>query len=166
MAYASVNDLMARKDRNTVIDLASDTGSQVDDFEIDPNIEAALDDASGAIESALLVGGQYTVTDLTGLEDNAKATLTRLTCEIAMAYLFDRRPGYQPEAAEKALQRADAILTQFRRGELMFGLPAHIAAGLPSVDGPTVVDYNRLNMLADRTRNYYPQRGTRLPLGR
>ncbi len=37
---------------------------------------------------------------------------------------------------------------------------------LPTVDGPTVSTYDRLRLIPDRTHNFYPNRGQRLPEGR
>ena len=80
MAYASVADLKKRFDVRTLGDLASDDGTQVASANLpaDENVLAALDDASGEIDSAVLVARRYTTSDLTALTGNSLAYLKRL----------------------------------------------------------------------------------------
>lgn len=170
MAYATGDDLAARKDVNTIRDLATDDEAPVDlsNINTNANIVAALADASGEVDSALLVGGVYTTDDLASLTANSLAKLKRITCEIAMAFLFARRPKYDEDGYDKALERADKWLERLRKGERVFEVtdedPA--AGTLPTIDGPTVVTYDRLRLMVDRTKNFYPHRGQRLPEGR
>jgi len=91
MAYATPTDLSARFDEAIIKDLASDTGDPVDNITTDTKVLAALDDASGRIESACTVSRLYSPDDLAGLTGNTLALLKRITCELAMAYLMGRR---------------------------------------------------------------------------
>lgn len=170
MSYADPSDLAKRFDRNDIADLASDTGVPVPDIDTDPNVLAALEDASGDIDSALLVSNLYTPLQLTKVTGNSLAKLKRITCELAMAYLMGRRPEKIDGDFFKAVtERNDKVLERLQAGKNLFNLTddtSHEEAGLASIDGPTVVDYERLNMIPDRTRNFYPHRGTRLPIGR
>src|SRR5690606_22659735 len=113
------------------------------------------------VESALLVGGIYSTTQLAALTGNSLSKLVRLTCDIAMAYLFERRPLYDNERAGKLHDRVKDQLDRLRKGENVFNLAENIEAGKPTVDGPTTLDYQNLNLVRDRVRNYYP--GRRLP---
>lgn len=170
MAYATGDDLAARKDINTICDLASDDNAPVDigNVNTNANILAALADASGEVDSALLVGGIYTPADLASLTANSAAKLKRITCEIAMAFLFARRPKYDEDGYDKALERAEKWLERLRKGERVFEVTDEDPADgtLPSIDGPTVATYDRLRLMVDRTKNFYPNRGQRLPEGR
>lgn len=167
MSYATPADLVARKDQRTLADLASDTGTPSTDVLTDPVIQAALDDASGKVESALMNGQLYSLDDIAGFTGNSLALLKRITCEVAMAYLLARRPGYDEDGYKKALDAADEWLNQIRKGERVFGdATSQLAASVPSIDGPTALKYEYLNLIPDRTRNTYPNRGQRLPLGR
>lgn len=164
--YATAQQLIARYDARTVGDLASDNDDQVSVFEIptDPVIAVALEDASGLIEAALSVGGRYTASDLEGLTGNSLSHLIRVCCDIAMANLYARRPGYNLEKVDKFQQIADKHLERLRTGENIFNLEDHREAGTPSVGGPSTVDYQNLNLIRDRVSNYYPPR--RLPNNR
>ncbi|HWA97911.1 MAG TPA: hypothetical protein VG713_05440 [Pirellulales bacterium] len=166
-AYATAADLVGRFDSRDIAELASDTDEPVADISTDPNVSLALDDASGRIEAALLVSGQYTVDQLSSLTGNAKALLCRLTCELAMAMLVGRRPEkYSSDMFVALVQHAEDQLELLRKGVNLFNITTNVDAGLPKVDGPSAVTYQRLNLLPDRTRNYYPNRSSRLPLGR
>lgn len=167
MSYATPADLAVRFDESTISDLASDTGEPVADISTDTNVLAAMEDASGRVDAALLMARMYSPADLGALTGNSQGLLKRIVCELAMAFLIERRPekfnGDRPENVRRA---AEDYLDLLRRGERIFNVEGVKDAGLPEIDGPTVTQYNRLNLLPDRTRNYYPRRGKRLPIGR
>ncbi len=167
MAHASPADLTARFDENTIKDLASDTGEPVADITNDQKVLAALADASGRIDGALTVSRMYTAADLAGLTGNSLALLKRIVCSLAMAYLIERRPEkYGGEGVSTAKREAEEYIDRIRKGERLFDVEVAKDAGLPEVDGPTAADYRDLNLIPDRTRNFYPVRAGRLPLGR
>lgn len=170
-SFATPTDLKKRYDERTIAELASDTGVKVADITIDPNVLQALADATGAVVSACSVAGMY---DRDTLENKLSVEgadhLKRITCDVAIYYLFRRRPLYSQEELTSAKEEAEDFLDRIRRGERLFELAAavdpHEEAGVPDVDGPSVATYNRLQLLADRTKNFYPHRGSRLPRGR
>lgn len=166
MAYATPAQLIERHDANAIGDLASDDGVPVSRIDIltDGKVAAALNDASGDIDAALLVGGMYTVAQLSSLTGNGQYTLISICCEIAMARLYQRRPTFSVDDYKKYLELSESRLERLRNGENTFGIAANIEAGLPSVDGPTRVEYSALNLARDRTLNYFPAR--RLPNNR
>lgn len=157
-AYATSADLIKRYDSRDIAMLASDTGSPSAGIATDPNVTEALLDASGEIDSALMVSKMYAATDLTSLTGNSAAKLKRLTCDLAMSFLFARRPLFGFEKYEAARKMSDGHLDRLRKGENIFDLQAIKDAGVPKVDGPTTVDYTDLNLVRDRTKNHYPRR--------
>ncbi len=171
MAYATPTDLAQYYDGRVIADLASDSDAPVADITADPKVLAILSAASGRVDSALTVANHYRPENLaTMIADagDAAALLKWLVATIAIAMLLSRRPGSRYEERYRAtVKDAEDFLDRLRKGERVFGeATAQRDAGLPSVDGPTTVDYDRLNLLPDRTRHFYPSRGSRLPLGR
>lgn len=163
MAYASSSDLVARFDARTIGQLVSDTGQAVAQGSLssDTKLAAALDDASGEIDAALMQGQRYSAADLTALTGNSLAYLKRICCQIAMARLWERRPYLDEEGAEKALNMARQALDRLRKGENLFAVEDNLAASTPEVVTPTVTSIESLNLVVDRarTRNgYFPPR--------
>lgn len=161
MPYASPADLCARYDRNDIGQLCSDTKNAVSPVDLtnDPICLAMLNDASGEIDGALMVGGNYTAADLaTGLTPNSTFKLIRICCDLAMWYLIQRRPGWNPEKAKAIREIAESHLEKLRNGENVFNIAANIAAGDPIVEGPTTLDFQYLGLIRDRVRNFYPPR--------
>jgi phage gp36-like protein len=167
-SYATPADLVTRYDHTTIKDLASDTGEPIADVTDDSIVLAALQDASGKIDAALSVSQMYDPEDdLEALTGNSLALLKLICCQLAMAFLLSRRPEkYGQESISKVKQEAEEYLEMLRRGERVFGSPAHEAAGLPTIDGMSSVDYTRLNMLRDRMQGFFVDRGKGLPIGR
>lgn len=168
-SYAAPSDLIVRFDVRTIQDLASDTGTEVDadDLPTDTNVLAALSDASGRMDAAVLVGKLYTTTQLEALTGNSLALLKRICCELAMAFLIQRRPErYGAETLKAARDASEEYLDRLRNGERLFDIEAAKDAGLPTIDGPTTVQYETMNLIPDRTKNFYPSRKSRLPTNR
>jgi len=167
MAYAAPADLAARYDETTLKDLASDTGDPVADITTDTNVLAALDDASGRVQSAVSVSRLYSAVELAALTGVSLSLLKRITCELAMVFMLERRPEkYGDEYTGRLRQSSEDYLDRLRRGERLFDVEAAKDAGLPTIDGPTAIEYRTLNMVTNRTRNFYPSKASRLPLGR
>lgn len=166
MAYASPADLLARFDRNIIADLAGDDATPADPL-TSARVARALEGASGEINAAARMGGRYSADELAQLTGDDLQFLKDVTCQLALLRLVGTRIQTIGELAHKTLREtADRILDDLRAGRLVFGTPAAERSQTPSVDGPTVLDYERLNLLPERTRNYYPSRGSRLPIGR
>jgi len=164
MAYATAADLILRKDSRTLGDLVSDAGTRVSEAGLasDTKLAAALDDASGQVDAALLRGGMYQPADLTSLTGNSLAYLKRITCDIAFWLLWERRPAYDDNPRRDAAQeRAEEHLDNLRTGKAIFDVPANIEAGKAEITGPSRVAIQDLNLLADRCRgSFYPMRET------
>jgi phage gp36-like protein len=167
VAYADPSDMIVRYDEQTVKDLLSDTGEPIVDLTTNAKLLALLEAASGRLEAALLVARHYTVVELSALTGNSLALLKDIVCDLTMTKLLRRRPEkFGSDAIKAASQEAEEYLDRLRNGERLFDVPAHIDAGLPSVDGPSTIDYQNLNLIPDRTQRFYPARMRRLPLGR
>lgn len=161
MPYASSSDMTNRFDSREIGDLLSDTGVPVDDFSGSSKMTAALEDASGEVEAAVMVGKRYTAAELGALTGNSLGHLKRIVCDLAMRNLLARRPAYNPDLLKAFEERAKGHLDALRKGENVFNIEDHKEAGLPSVGGLTSVEFSRLNLLRDRVKHYYPAR--RLP---
>jgi phage gp36-like protein len=165
MAYATSADLSARFDERVLKDLASDTGTAVSDLSADDNVTAALSDASGLINTAIASpSSHYTATQLEAMTGDDLAYLKRIVCSLAMAYLLGRRPEKYGDDYKSITEHAMEVVDQLRRGLFVFNISDAKDAGLPSVDGLTVTQYQDLNLIPERVRNFYPIR--QLPVGR
>lgn len=167
MSYADPSDLACRFDEQTLKDIASDTGEPVADITGDTNILAALEDASGEVDAALQVAKTYSAADLAALTGNSLGLLKRIVCEKAMVFLLARRPEkFASDFFEAMYKRSEDYLERIRSGTRVFDVDNNKDAGLPTLDGPHTVDWQNLNLITARTRNFYPNYKERLPLGR
>jgi len=160
---------VARYDTRTIQDLASDTGTEVSvsALSTDPNVTAALLDASGRMDAAILTGKQYTPAQLAALTGNSLALRRRICCDLAMFFLMSRRPEkYGAESLKAAQDAAEEYLERLRKGERIFEVTTIQDAQLPDIDGPTTTQYSTMNLLPDRVSNFYPSRESRLPTDR
>ena len=165
MSYATPAQMLQRYDARTLGDLCSDDGTQVSPSDLlsDPNLQAALDDGSGQIESSVLRGQRYQVSDLLALvagTSNTRFTLIRLDCDIAMRLLSERRPWYElNEAYQQRLEQASKLLLDISIGKQVFDIAANQNASNPIVDTPTPQAIQNLNLVVDAARRgYYPAR--------
>jgi phage gp36-like protein len=167
-AYATADDLVARYDERTIRDLLSDDGTPVTErLTSHTRLTSLLEAASGRVEAASLNAKMYTAVQLAALTGNSLGLLKDIVCDLAMIRLIMRRPEkFSSEQIKDMREAAEGYLEQLRKGERLFAIDANIDAGLPTIDGPTAVDYERLNLIPDRIRNYYPSRARRLPIGR
>lgn len=166
-------DLIARCDERVLQDLVSDTNTPVEDISADTRILSALASGGGRVEAACRVASIYTIDQLEQLEvagnENALALYKDIVCQLAIVKLIRRRPEkYASEDITALKEEAEEYLDRLRKGERLFSIEddPHPGAGLPTIDGPTAITYRRLNMLPDRTKNFYPARKSRLPIGR
>lgn len=166
MSVVTPEILIQFHDERVVADLVSDTGEQVADLDTDTKLLKIIAAAEGRVESACTVANIYTPTALTELEGNSLALFQEIVSGLAMLGLLRRRPGEYSEIA-KQVAEYEEYLDRLRKGERVFGdSEENREAGLPDIDGPTMATYNRLNLVPERTRNFYPHRSTRLPTDR
>jgi len=136
------------------------------DLTSNTKLTTALDDASGEIDAALRTGGRYTTDDLEGLTGNSLSHLKRICSDLAMSNLFYRRPGVRTELAAHYHDKGKDWVEQLRTGVNLFDLAANVTASNPTINGPSAIDYQRINLLSDRMNNFFPGRAGRLPTDR
>ena len=158
--YVTAAEFFKRYDVRDVGDLVSDDSTTVTPTSLatDVNLLAAIGDASGDIDAALLAGGKYETSDLEGLTGNGLNTLYRMCSDLVLFYLLSRRPDLSPDRLEAYEKLRSRHLKRLQSGENVFNLATHITAGRVSVDGPTTQNYHDLNLVRDRTKNYFPAR--------
>ena len=164
MAYATYEDLEARYDVRPILDLVSDTGTPAVDAESSTRVTMALSTASGRINAACLNGKQYRVEDLAALTGDDLELLKDICCTLAMGILCRRRQELMKQY-QTFISEADQFLARIRKGEHVFNIETNKAAGLPSAEGFTYVDYENEQGWRERyDGGYFPKRV--LPLGR
>lgn len=174
-SYAAPADMLARFDWEPIGDLLGQHGEQfsANDLLTNTRLLTFLADASGDIESALMVGNRYTIAQLQALTGNSQNLLIRTTCEIALAYCYEFKANLTEQQLE-VLKHWQEIkrghLERLANGENVFNIPVTLTAQTPSVQGLTVVGYQQLNGLRDVCGpegggHYYPRRNLPLPRG-
>jgi len=152
--------MVARFDSRLLGDLVADDENRVAEASLTGNakIGAALDDASGMLEAALMQGDRYTTDDLTALTGNSLAYLKRIVCDIAIYLLEDRRRYNQDDQARaKAFEKAEEHLELLRKGSHIFNIQETKDAGVIDGEvGPTAIELANSHLIRYRTRNYYP----------
>jgi hypothetical protein len=159
--YALPFDLQQRYDCREFGDLLVDGSEQADPLDqvtIGTNANRLLlqflSDAGGDVEAALLAAGRYANTDLYSLTGNSLSLLKRIVCEIAIAYIFERKPMYRTEQLKAYRESKEQTLKMLASGKNVFNLPLVITAGAPEATGPTHSEYRSYNLLCDRARGY------------
>ena len=162
MAYATGSDLIARFDARQISDLLEDDGTSVSQRDVPTHsvVTTALDDASGKIKGALRKGNRYLPADLSALTGESLALLKRITCDIAMALLLDRRIDADAEQSQKRHERAERYLEQIKSGDIVFDVDDIIEASNAEHIEHTEIDLvtTHKHLLRERTKNYYPAR--------
>ncbi len=170
MAAAAPSDMTTYFDARVLGDLLSDTGVAIaeDALAANSRLLALLQGAEGRVLSALTVAEQYSPADLAALTGADLQLLKEMECYLAFSKLLGRRPGSEyRETYQEVVNEANEFLDRLRQGERVFSqAAAQKEAQQVAVAGPTARDYEQLNLLPDRVRNYYPSRQSRLPLGR
>lgn len=143
--YCTVVRLFVHHDWQQVADLMRDgdeprpTRLCLQDSTSDPgaNLLLILLAASGALESACMIGNRYSPTDLAALTNSGLGRLQKITADLAFWALAQRRqPGSaDPKSVPGALQALEE-LDRLRDGDRIFGFVESAAAGLPSTANP------------------------------
>jgi phage gp36-like protein len=162
MPYAAGTDFVARYDVRLIGDLISDTGTQVPAASVpdNPNLLAALTDASSAIDAAVFVGNRYTPAQMASLSATAAAFLTRLTCDLALVYLKRRRGRFDAEKDAALLKEVNETLDALRKGDdlLLLSTQTEAAASTMELVRPELIRIRRPQTIRYDTQNYYPVR--------
>lgn len=161
MPYATGAEFLSRYDVRLIGDLVRDDGAQETATLVptNPNLTACLDDASAAIDAALVVGSRYTPAQLAGeLSVSAAAFLRRLTCDMTLIFLKRRRGRFDPERDGALLKEVNETLQSLRDGNNLLMLEDETEAPASTIDlvTPELIPICRRNTIRARTRNYYP----------
>lgn len=134
MSYATPTAMLRRYDSRKICQLVRDDGSVANATEIltDEVLQALLDDADGEIRFAVRAGDRYTLDELDEIaaDDDKKAPLVRLACDITYGLLWIRRGLSDRELAAVAPRyvQAQQTLEMLRRGDRVFDLDTHTQA--------------------------------------
>lgn len=162
--YASAADLIARYDVRTIGDLCEDSGVRQTPTQIlaDPNVSAALDDATGTVNAAIFVANRYTPEQIAGLTNAGLAFLKRLTADLAFLYLVERRGTDVRKMPQWA--RVQESLDRIRHGDNVFDLTGAEVDGLPTVGFPTTQQFADLALERDYASRIFPVRRSQSPI--
>lgn len=161
--YLSVAEFLKRADTRVVQELCSDTGTPVTSGALtsDPNLAAALLQASGDLEMAVLRSQRISQVDLNTILTTAgaaQATLYSLLADLTLFYLYKRRVNLtMPEFVKDARER----LKKLQAGEDIFPTVEHAAAGVPSHQVETAEDVQARNGTTYQTRRFFGRRSNR-----
>lgn len=164
MTYATGTDLVDCFDIDLIGDLAQDTREPVDPGVVKtlPNVIRMLDQASGEIEVALISGGRYQPAQLVALTGSSKAHLVRITCTIAMALLFKRRPSQaMVELAKPLYEEKEKYLKDLREGKNLFNIAENRDSAVIDHQTVSAVELDTLNLLTTRMGSYFPSNNQR-----
>lgn len=165
-SFCTVAQLLKRIDVRTAAQLASDTNVPVEEASLpaNANVLQALSDASGEIEVAAAKAG-YTTADLAAIAGSgtiAQSQLERLTCGVAIWFLFDRRPMPEqkmPAMAEWALGWMDKLV----RGERIFPLEAQREAQAMQAKDATQDEIAAANRTTFQMGRFFARRSDMAP---
>lgn len=162
-SYATPAQLLAHTDIRAIADCLQDLGARVGGtvpnpvtVQNDPNLQDALNKASGDVESACLVGNKYTVADLQALTGNSLAHLQAIVCDLATFRLLQRR--FPAIAITEQYRNAQEKLERLRMGERIFALAGQAAAGLPQNKFITQATINLVDLSTTQARRFYGNR--------
>jgi len=156
VAYATPEDLVARFDSRVIGQLVSDDGTEVSTLGTNAIVQQALEDASGQIRSAALVGNKYTESELDTLAANNDAFLVRLTCALALGFLRARR-NIGSEQPNPIVEQAENWLALLRLGERILNVQDNADAGNIQYSTISLAQRQETNLIADSYR-FFPVR--------
>jgi hypothetical protein len=127
-----------------------------------PNVIAALLDASGEVESAIAKGERYQADDIQAIltanpQTAATGKLFRMVSDLAWVFLFERRPNKDiPEPP--SLKRTLAMLDELAQGKRIFYFQETADAGLGPVEfEASPADVMQRNGAVQQARPFYGQ---------
>jgi hypothetical protein len=159
VSYLSAADMLNRADARLVGDLVSMNGVRVQlpALLTNPVLLAALADASGEVEAAVLRGNRYQPADLLALTGVGQTRLYRLVKDLAMLLLFHLRDdvGPVPPKYTSALEELEKLAC----GERIFSFVESQNAGLMQHAKETWSDRRARNLLSYQARRFFGPRG-------
>lgn len=128
MSYAVIADLTARYDSRTLAQQSNDTNSASAST---TNQQAALDDATAEINTAVLQGSIYTLDQLTALLLTGDTQLIRLCCDTAVKFLCSRRMDSLPASVTDRIKASEFMLESLRSGKRVLNVVINRQADVP-----------------------------------
>ena len=156
MAYATVAQMLLQFDSREVGQLVADDNTQVAAASLTANsvLLQALEAATGEILSAALVGNKYSKTEMDALAASSDAFLAKLTCDLAMGYLLNRRSlGEKP--LPPAIEESRRWINLCRLGERIFRIEDNQDAGNTELVILTGQTRSEVNLAANKSR-FFP----------
>src|SRR5215475_11301986 len=161
--YLSPADFLKFADVRIIGDLCSDTGTRVTASALltDPNLNAALQAASGRLEAACLKSSRYTPADLLVLStSNSGYLLREIIAGITKGILYRRRPERKlPPPPE--YEEATKYLDELGGGAAIFGLQGVMDAGVISHEVERPDEVEARNMTTRQAEHYFGRRSNR-----
>lgn len=162
-SYCTVAQFLAFFDSRTVGDLVSDSGSRVTAAQLTSNttLGLLLQQASGELEAAALIGNRYTSADLVALAaTNSGIFLASVVAGLAFRNLIRRRPDMEI-ATPPQVEEAEKCLQALSMGERIFGFQETMDSGETQEDTETSYDVDRRKMVSWHSQRYFGRRANR-----
>ena len=161
-AYCTIGELLDRYDARIIAQWLSDNERQLSHADVlaSTRLTELLQDASGWVESACLVGQRYTPDDLAALTGNSKRFLTRLVADLTIGMVRSRR-AHNEDAPMPQFEQALETLNRLRLGERIFGLQGNMTAGNPTSEFLKESDIETTNLATFQASRYFGMRGNR-----
>lgn len=154
-SYLTAADFLKRFDVRTTGQLCADDNTQPDATALEDsntvygaNLLAALQGASGQLESALFVSNMYAYADLQSLTGVSLEYLKDIVAGLTVRRLYYRRGGLKPsDLAEERYQQAMEAIQKLHNGEAIFSFVQTGDAGLPDNHYLNLVDIQRNDLM-------------------
>lgn len=155
-------DMIARYDLRMLLRLCFEDSQDVRHYEPElaecPILNAALEDAKGAVKAAVEVAGNYNTYDMEHLTPESVSLFKRIVCELAISYLYGRRGAESIKSVMEVRQASEEYLDRIRKGERLFVVAQSNAkqeAGQPELVSPDAVRLEGLNNITHRANVYF-----------
>ncbi len=162
MAYVTPEQFLDRYDPRDIGDLVSKDNERVSESKLLNNskLNRALEDASGIVRSAALVGRRYIDEELQQLAKDQDSFLVELVCDLTLGRLITGR-SLTAEVTPDVL-RAQEWVAMLRLGERIFNVLKAAGAGLTTSGFITRQRRSELQFIADvASPRYFPNRQVR-----
>lgn len=159
--YCTVSDFLNRFDTNDVGLWVSEIQGQkvgAKDLLTNPKLLAALNGASGELESACVVGERYQITDLQGLVGNSLDLARDIVSWLTFKRLVDIHP-YRDAREHRMVFWAEKMLEDLRNGKRIFSILENAQAeNIPDPQFLTSQDLVNRNQVSVQARAFFGDR--------
>jgi hypothetical protein len=133
-SYITPDDFFNLVDIDLIAQVYSSNGVPLTrtQLETDPRLLAALQAASGKVESTLLKGGRYSAQSLAALTGVSREFFNKLVADTALAFVYEYRDGMTPpDNVRLRIDRAEKLLTRLADGSDILSFSETVQAGQP-----------------------------------